>query len=379
MDAAGHHLNVTQALIKTFSDAGITPRVMSHQAFSAEKCGVPNCTPAFLNRTYDGVSEALAAPALQAPLARKFQVELSHFLTDACETIIVFPTVTFMELPGIAAWVSNHPNRQNLQVFFWLVFGPEFLTQKPSEEALVETWSREGFEALERAARTGARVCPIVETPGLKDRWQPLCKLPISVIRLPSMVHHLAKASGTRTQSAPVIGYGGDVRDGKGFEHLPEIVEQVLSHHPHVRFDLRLAIDSTRDDLPRIAALKALGDRVSVQTGSMQPLAFQTFLSECDLILLPYDPQIYALRGSSICDEVEALGLPQIVPNEVSFAQKVITLGSAVGFSEFTAEAITAAVIDAVDQIDRLTQKAQSQREQIIDQNQQFLDLLNTR
>lgn len=375
-DAAGHHLNVTQALSKSLRAAGYRTRVLAHSAFPADEHEGIDAEPLFPNRCYDAMFLALERPARFDALSAKFSVELSVFLKNAGERQIVLPTLTCMELQGLATWIKSHSSPDQVSVYFWLVFGPEFLTSDARQVKQAEAWYAEGFAALEEAAKTGARIYPIVETQGLRERWQPATNLEISVIRLPSMVHHLASQKKPDQTDGIVVGYGGDVRAGKGFELLPDVVQAVRKRHPEVRFDIRVAIDPDHDHSETLDALQQFGAGVSVRVGSMLPLEFQAFLAQCDLLLLPYDAEIYANRGSSICDEAEVLGLPQIVPSQVSFAQKVLSTGSAFAFDKHDAGSVAGTLCRALDGFDDLTQNARANLKNITDQNQTFVSLM---
>lgn len=378
MDAAGHHLNVAQALMRSLSSAGYDPTLYAHRGFRSVAGADLSAVPVFPNRAYDSLYQAQDNPALFPALARKYAVELQHVLRRKNERIVVFPTMTCVELPGLADWIENHPAASRLQVFFWLAFGPEFLTSRPEQVETAKDWYAEGFQALERAARTGARLCPIVETEDLAVLWQEMTGLPVSVIRLPTMVHHLAGDVYRQAGAGPVIGYGGDVRDGKGFPLLPEIVAQIGERHPSARFDIRVAVDpdqerTHRKTLDRLAA----APNVSLSIGSQAPLAFQTFLACCDLILLPYDPDIYALRGSSICDEAEALGRPLVVPEEAAFAQTALAAGTATGFDTHTAAGVAAALDAVLSDFNTFQAAATAHRQTVVDQNKAFLQLVH--
>lgn len=376
VDEAGHHLNVASALARTFDDAGFSSRTLTHSDFAPRDYPVLRAKPVFLNRTYDAVFSVMERPSRYEALEHKISIELEHALSDCKETTVVFPTLTFTDMPAVADWISAHPQSERLQVFFWLVFGPEFLVRSDSQIELARDWYRDGFEQLEQAARTGARICPIVETPGLHAVWQDLTDLSIETVRLPSMVHFLAERDRPSSKRQLTVGYGGDVRSGKGFELLPETVTTALAKRPNLRFDIRVAIENPDQHEREIQALQNAGPGVSLEIGTLPPTRFQEFLAGCDLILLPYDPEIYVLRGSSICDEAEALGIPQIVPRNVSFSHKAIAAGAARAFGDYTAESVSAALLAAIDDIDRLRESSSALRKHVTNQNQQFLALM---
>jgi len=376
MDEAGHHLNVSEALSVTLANAGFETSTLAHRAFPADAHESLAATPLFLNRIYDGIWHVHEKPSRYEAITRKSSVELRHVLRGRRERLVIFPTVAGLEFPGMAEWICDHPNPETLEVYFWIVFGPEFMAPDPASEDRQAEWYAEGFAALEAAAETGAKLRPIVETQGLKDIWQPFTELEISVIRLPTMVHHIAREIAAQPRKGPLtIRYGGDVRDGKGFSLLPEIVTATLAEHPEVHFDLRVAVE---DPSRHEADLHSLEENqaVTLKIGALPPRAFQRFLSTGDIILLPYDPEIYLRRGSSICDEAEALGKPQVLPSAVSFAQKMLAAGAATGFETYSAESIADALSSAIAGYDKLAARARSQQTTVTDQNMAFLELM---
>ncbi|HEV2673834.1 MAG TPA: hypothetical protein VGV37_04785 [Aliidongia sp.] len=129
-------------------------------------------------------------------------------------------------------------------------------------------------------------------------------------------------AAPPRSATAPItVGYLGNARLEKGFQHLPDLVEQItgrLGWAGKVRFhfqspfnipDGEPGIGAARARLAAFpAGLVALDDRV-LTTGQYYGL-----LAEIDVLVLPYDGARYDIRSSGILVQARVAGKPMVAP-----------------------------------------------------------------
>ena len=73
-------------------------------------------------------------------------------------------------------------------------------------------------------------------------------------------------------------------------------------------------------DLIPFNRLLTLGPRVEVTTDPVTTSEYLALLNAADLILLPYDPVTYCIRGSGVFNEATFLGKPTIVTAGCGFA-----------------------------------------------------------
>jgi glycosyltransferase involved in cell wall biosynthesis len=93
--------------------------------------------------------------------------------------------------------------------------------------------------------------------------------------------------------------------------------------------------------------------------GALDAEAYQTMLARADLILLPYDPELYRSRGSGVLAEAICLAKPVVAPAGSGIGEEVAA-GRAAGvlFTAFDAPAIAAAIGEALAGLEPLTQQA---------------------
>ena len=172
---------------------------------------------------------------------------------------------------------------------------------------------------LTPAARSHMRFYS--DTTPLAVRYEELSGgVPVHVLPVP---HCLPDSTPYRTDRDPAlltIGYVGNARREKGFQHLPRIVDDLLSTPPRrgVHFLLQSNFSIAGGE-PGIAdARKALlhhpRDVVTLIDSHLDTEAYRHLLCACDMVIFPYEPRLYRRRSSGILVQALALGCPVIVP-----------------------------------------------------------------
>jgi glycosyltransferase involved in cell wall biosynthesis len=102
--------------------------------------------------------------------------------------------------------------------------------------------------------------------------------------------------------------------------------------------------------------LDALGPRVNAHRGPLGPAAYAAALHGADLVLLPYEPNAYAVRGSAVFTEAIIHGKPVVAPAGTWMGDLIHDgrVGGTV-FRRFAAAALADAAIAALDDIDCLS------------------------
>jgi hypothetical protein len=125
------------------------------------------------------------------------------------------------------------------------------------------------------------------------------------------------------------VAYFGDVRDEKGFYHLPAVVEDLMADYVapgNVRFVVQASLSHPEWNPKSAAALEKLrahpADQVRL-VGLERPLPPEEYfrlVSEADLLLCPYSPFAYKRRSSGTLTEAIAAGIPTVVPADTWLA-----------------------------------------------------------
>lgn len=125
-----------------------------------------------------------------------------------------------------------------------------------------------------------------------------------------------------RDPAAPItIGYLGNARQEKGFQHLPDLVEQLTGRFGwagKVRFHFQSPYNIP-DGEPGIGIARArLGafpaDLVTLEDRVLTTEQYYRMLAGIDVLVLPYDGGRYDVRSSGILVQARVAGTPMVAP-----------------------------------------------------------------
>ena len=125
-----------------------------------------------------------------------------------------------------------------------------------------------------------------------------------------------------RDPAAPItIGYLGNARQEKGFQHLPDLVEQLTGRFGwagKVRFHFQSPFNIP-DGEPGIGIARArLGafpaDLVTLEDRVLTTEQYYRMLAGIDVLVLPYDGARYDVRSSGILVQARVAGTPMVAP-----------------------------------------------------------------
>jgi hypothetical protein len=72
-------------------------------------------------------------------------------------------------------------------------------------------------------------------------------------------------------------------------------------------------------------------------------------LAEADLLLLPYDPDVYRRRGSGVFADAHHVGIPVVAPKDCAFARPAFDDGWGVAMTEYDGKSLGIAVLEALE------------------------------
>ncbi|HVX34937.1 MAG TPA: glycosyltransferase [Hyphomicrobium sp.] len=150
------------------------------------------------------------------------------------------------------------------------------------------------------------------------------------------VVPHLLDEATLRLQprhasSGPlIVGWLGEPRPEKGTRILPDIIRRVLDAKParEMKFLLQCGGRTSRKARKFDARLAEFGDAVEKLDVGVSQDVYLAALNRCDILLLPYDPDVYPPeRGSGAVVEALLTAKP-IVATAGTFAASLITIGN---------------------------------------------------
>lgn len=234
------------------------------------------------------------------------------------DAIVFVPNATGAELDGLALLSEcGHASAAAHWAFLWrrpIFFGyPE--SYKGQMEA-VRPRRMEFARLRARAPHVSARF--YTDTDQLTEQYNllgvyPFTTLPVPVDPVP--------ASPTCQSDVLTLGYLGDARDEKGFQHLPKLVEAFVPRRgepQRVRF-LCQANFNVPDGEPGSRYARGIlmqYDQTLVELvhGPFDSAEYGALLRRMDVMLIPYAAESYSARSSGILMEALAAGLPVLAP-----------------------------------------------------------------
>lgn len=147
----------------------------------------------------------------------------------------------------------------------------------------------------------------------------------------------------------------------KGLQFMPTICSAVRSHRPDVTFDVQV---NYSPEYPLAHVFKSLFDKeiegVTYHSGHLENEQYFSILNSSDIVLFPYDADVYRYMPSGLLREAVAAGKVLVIPDGTSLSRQAMSVDAgAVSFKEFTAEAVVRALNAALAQHDSLRRKAQ--------------------
>lgn len=392
----GHHYNAALTLNAELSALGIDHACLGSSFADAEVTKDLGCTPCFTRSVYgrsykeprefrDGVrlartelGLALSKGALSGDMSRP-----DLLILPCCDQVLALAVAQHLRRARFAnAFAAALPKalskalrarlRPPPHILLWLLFGPHAkkATDDPSLAPLYGE-CREAFAALRRAV--GAeRIQAFCETEGMADAYRTVTGLDIAVAPGPGLAREtslaletgLARKTGpaekirpkTPTNAAPTIVCLGFANAAKGYRLLPGAIARVLAGDARVRFRVHGVFrgSDAQDQGPVFDRLAAMAPRVTVRTDVLSPADYLAWLRQADLLLLPYDPEVYRTRGSGILAEARRLGIPVVATRGCGFAEPAFRQGWGTEIADYTDEGIARAVLQALGKLDAL-------------------------
>jgi hypothetical protein len=78
-------------------------------------------------------------------------------------------------------------------------------------------------------------------------------------------------------------------------------------------------------------------------------------LAETDLLLLPYDPDVYRRRGSGVFADAHHVGIPVVAPKDCAFARPAFDDGWGVAMKDYDGNSLGIAVREALERLASLS------------------------
>lgn len=257
------------------------------------------------------------------------------------EAILIMHTVTLYQLGGIAQWFSTLPNLSRPKLCIQFQFPLEFRLARDSavyERAI--TLARAAADILAATGKTQFAANSALLAKHISEQLEQQCAVLPLPIRWPELNGPMFPDPGS------VFGFFGALRLEKGASIIAQAIPAFASCYPDARFlvhaprgELEFTARSALEKVPQVELIHKHFD--------VKADYFKQF-TRASCILLPYDPDEYAIRTSGIL--IEALGLDRLIittKNTWLFTEAERRGGNVVAMTSFTPDALFSALASA--------------------------------
>ncbi|WP_331314207.1 glycosyltransferase [Methylobacterium mesophilicum] len=280
--------------------------------------------------------------------------------------VIFFPSIDFYSLAGLEACKDRFRQENSPRVllrFIGVMENSSTAYKKPLNVALM--YVRSLIDA-------GCKVSVSAETPiyadwlaGQLDTYVRVT--PYGEVRDPIPIH----AGKEFHVICP-----GSARFDKGFLRLENIFKLVRIEDPDISivFSTQILVDqqiaSYQTYLSRLYACPG----VQLLPSALENEEMDELYKKCDLVLLPYDPEIYKYRGSAVLMEAATVGRPVIATEDVGFVEQIRYYGLGIACADDASMAKQIVEYSAIPKDSRWKKSVQARNRFVDDMRGAFRD-----
>jgi glycosyltransferase involved in cell wall biosynthesis len=205
------------------------------------------------------------------------------------------------------------------------------------------------FKQLERSKRKGLRLSVTAETEGYRA-FIGQFMTGTFVCEYPQNRNFLSGKLSSKPKNVLTIGSLGSARPDKGFTKLRGLVARILAAKgqdveiliQEGTFSWGYEYDLTLSELRGYPQVRFL-------PGYLTQKELEAAVNKCNVLIMPYDEEIYEYRGSAMLFEAADMNIPILVPSKTGLGEVVRKYGLG---ATFTSEADIVAALNAVIEID---------------------------
>jgi glycosyltransferase involved in cell wall biosynthesis len=229
------------------------------------------------------------------------------------------------------------------------------------------------------------RLTLATDSTKLADEYRRLTTIPVQVWPIPHTADVIASdlAAQGMQRRATVLTWLSDPRDERGFPLFVAAIEWLISTDQleGLQFIVQRSGDRTEsgDSMQALRRLDRLGLRVvTFSNGPLPRAEYVRVLQASDVIVLPYDAEVYAARTSGPFTEALASGKAVIVSSGTWMSDQLQRHGAGIAFRQGDARDLASAMLEAHLRRDELLARADRARTSWLGQHNPkgFVDLL---
>lgn len=253
------------------------------------------------------------AEALNASLAEKEASPSDHLIISSGSTTLAAILLKALRERPVATWPHIHIR----------MFAQRFDDPAPDDDTIMSE-----LQAAQQSSL--GRFHIYTETQALREKLESrygFSNVRVFLLPINAPVHNSAKPA----RDGFALGFLGPIRRDKGAYRLASILEQLikLKEADGPANKLRLIIQDdggkrARSILSAIARLSGKHFDLEIISGKLDETAFAQLIGSCHALLLPYDSNAYALRGSGVISDAVSMRVPFVMSRGMAMAEWAI-------------------------------------------------------
>ena len=353
----GHHHNAVLRLQEELAKLGVRTSCLSSAYAETQVVQSLGCTPCFTRSLYGRSYAAADEFASNVEVTIR---ELAQALSPwgALADLLVLPCCDQVLAAALARQLTRCRLAPRPHILLWLLYAPHY--KRPPDDPIalgLHAEYRDAFAELRAVAGSDRRLQAYSETPAMAAFYRNLLEFDIQVVPAPGLIRPRLLQRPDRPPTIVCIGFANRP---KGYRLLPQAVINVLQRHRDVHFLIHGIVEGSdaQDERWAFDRLSSLGERVIVRDGVLSQEEYEDCLAKADLLLLPYDPEVYGIRGSGVFTEARAIGIPVVATQGCAFAQPAFDGGWGIPITHYSSQGVADAILKALDHSDELAARA---------------------
>lgn len=361
VNKGGHSYNLAKSLGETLSRRDLQFRVFGMRALDPSITAEIGTIPHFNRSLYEcvdltpleqklrGLAAILRRETVSSRSERKTWKAVNQaFERDLCtlpqdvwnpDNLIVVTAISQNQILGLIRFLCARPRDRLPRVVCQLMFPPTWVPWGEVAQ-FGEQFYRDAFALA--APLLDRHVFFTTENDAMRALYSQDFGIHTKILPIP---FGAPRQQGAEGDGKIRLGFFGDSRSEKGFHLLPEAIELCQRQGLDIEFVVQIQHRGwERQTTDTERALRTLKG-VCLLEGALTSEDYDARTGQIDVMLLPYDPVTFGLRGSGIFTESVAAGRP-VIASKGTFAGNSVEKNEAEGevFAPHNAQELAAAI-----------------------------------
>jgi len=268
---------------------------------------------------YTGIYELTGIDFVRYRTRRDWKRLWNRFRISAVDSIF-FPSADFYGSVSLLDFVGSLPDNRRPKIHFRLIGVSEnaSYSRRPGRPAF--------FDAVRRAIADGIRLTLSAETIAYASYIERILGARVTYLPYPLANPPQPVVWGkTKVVTSP-----GQGRMDKGFFRLFSIITRLKKREPNssFRYDVQNMRESDQHYRPRYVSILRNIPHMLLRPARLSQDDIDAVYASADILLLPYDSNTYALRGSAVYQEGLAIGRPVVCSKGLGLTDLVTRYGN---------------------------------------------------